>query len=89
MVARKIITLLFLVPVNLTLPACNNPQQNKPVAKPTWPQEEILQQLSEQKQEINAPRKDLAAIQPTDPTTIKPDSDMAFVDSNTKVGYLS
>ncbi len=49
----------------------------------------FLQQLSEQKQEINAPRKDLAAIQPTDPTTIKPDSDMAFVDSNTKVGYLS
>ncbi|MCP4491544.1 MAG: hypothetical protein GY820_30195 [Gammaproteobacteria bacterium] len=48
--------------LSLTLPACNNPQQNKPAATQTWPQEEILQQLSEQKQEINALKKDMTFV---------------------------
>ncbi|MCP4494954.1 MAG: hypothetical protein GY820_47785 [Gammaproteobacteria bacterium] len=37
-------------------------RQDKNIATYTWPQEEILQQLSEQKQEINTLKKDMTFV---------------------------
>ncbi len=68
-----------LVVMCLVLASCGD--NKKSSSDKSWPQEEILQQLSEQKQEINTLKKELSAIkqqlasagspQPTGPKTVK------------------
>ncbi|MCP4493603.1 MAG: thioredoxin domain-containing protein [Gammaproteobacteria bacterium] len=85
-----------LVVMCLVLASCGD--NKKSSSDKTWPQEEILQQLSEQKQEINTLKKDLAAIkqqlasagspQPTGPKTVKLNTDITLGDPNAKLAII-
>ncbi len=80
------------------LVACKEAESPDPKLNKTWPQEEILQQLSEQKQEINTLKKDLAAIkqqlasagslQPTGPKTVKLNTEITLGDPDAKLAII-